>query len=145
MIEFKEITRENFDDCLFLEVTEEQEDFVASTMFSLAESKVFTENIPLVIYDGDLMVGFVMYALDPEDNHYWIHRLLIDKKYQKKGYGTQAMTKIVNLIQGLHQPSKVLTSFEPGNTVAEKLYLSLGFKHTGKLVDDEAVLEYCFN
>ena len=67
MIEFREITRENFDECLFLDVTEEQGDFVASTTFSLAEAKIFTENIPLAIYDQDTMVGFIMYGLDPDD------------------------------------------------------------------------------
>ena len=50
MIEFRDITRDNFDECLFLDVTEEQEDLVVSTTFSLAEAKIFTENIPLAVY-----------------------------------------------------------------------------------------------
>ncbi|MFY8331550.1 GNAT family N-acetyltransferase [Vagococcus carniphilus] len=144
MINFREITRENFDDCLFLEVTEEQEDFVASTTFSLAESKIFTENIPLAIYDGDIMVGFIMYGLDPDDNEYWLSRLLIDQKHQKNGHGRQAVEKFLTMITEKYQLKKVLLSFEPENKVAEKLYLSLGFKHTGKIIDDELVLEYIF-
>lgn len=144
MINFREITRENFDDCLFLEVTEEQEDFVASTTFSLAESKIFTENIPLAIYDGDIMVGFIMYGLDPDDNEYWLSRLLIDQKHQKNGYGRQAVETFLTMITEKYQLKKVLLSFEPENKVAEKLYLSLGFKHTGKIIDDELVLEYIF-
>lgn len=144
MIEFKEITRENFDECLFLTVTKEQEEFVASTMYSLAEAKIFTENIPLAIYDQDTMVGFIMYGLDSDDNEYWISRLLIDQKFQKRGYGKQAIEKILLLIKETYQPEKVLLSFDPENIVAEKLYLSLGFKHTGKIIEDELVLEYYF-
>ena len=144
MIYFKEITRENFDDCLFLEVTEEQEDFVASTMFSLAEAYVFTENTPLAIYNDKEMVGFLMYELDPDDNEYWLTRLLIDKKYQNKGYGRQAVEKFLSFIQKEYQPKKLLLSFEPANSVAEKLYVSLGFVHTGKVIDDELVLAYYY-
>ncbi|UDM79497.1 GNAT family N-acetyltransferase [Vagococcus fluvialis] len=144
MIEFRDITRDNFDECLFLEVAEEQEDFVASTRFSLAEAKIFTENIPLAVYAQDTMVGFIMYGLDPDDNEYWISRLLIDEKFQKRGYGKQAMEQILILINETYQPQKLLLSFEPENIVAEKLYLSLGFKHTGRIIDDELVLEYYF-
>lgn len=144
MIEFREITRENFDECLFSDVTEEQGDFVASTTFSLAEAKIFTENIPLAIYDQDTMVGFIMYGLDPDDNEYWISRLLIDEKFQKRGYGKQAMEQILILINETYQPQKLLLSFEPENVVAEKLYVSLGFKQTGRMIDDELVLEYYF-
>lgn len=144
MIEFREITRENFDECLFLEVAEEQEDFVASTTFSLAEAKIFTENIPLAIYDQDTMVGFIMYGLDPDDNEYWISRLLIDQRYQNKGYGRQAIEQFLLMIKEKYQPQKLLLSFEPENVVAEKLYVSLGFKHTGRMIDDELVLEYSF-
>lgn len=145
MIYFREITKDNFDECLFLDVTEEQEDFVASTTFSLAEAKIFTENKPLAIYNENIMVGFIMYGLDPSDNEYWISRLLIDKKYQKEGYGKQAMVKILSLINEFYHPKKVLTSFEPENKIAEKLYLSIGFKHTGKIIDEEEiVLEYLF-
>ena len=144
MIHFSEITRRNFDECLFLEVTEEQEEFVASTTFSLAEAKVFTENIPLAIYDQETMVGFIMYSLDPDDNEYWISRLLIDQRYQKNGYGRQAMEQFLILINEVYQPEKILLSFEPENVIAERLYLSLGFKHTGRMIDDELVLEYYF-
>jgi diamine N-acetyltransferase len=90
------------------------------------------------------MVGFIMYGLDPEDNEYWISRLLIDEKFQKRGYGKQAMEQILILIKETYQPQKLLLSFEPENVVVEKLYVSIGFKHTGRMIDDELVLEYYF-
>lgn len=145
MILFKQITRENFDECLFLDVTEAQEDFVASTMYSLAEAKIFTENQPFAIYDEEQMVGFIMYSLDPDDNQYWVTRLLIDQKFQKNGYGTLAMQEMLKLIKTNFNPNSVFTSIEPENKVAEKLYLELGFVHTGRIIDDdELVLEYIY-
>ena len=142
MIKLREITRDNFDDCLFLNVNKTQEDFVASTMYSLAEAKVFTENIPLAIYHDNTMVGFLMYQSDYNDGAYWITRLLIDKKYQKLGYGTEAMKLIIPLIIEENKTDTILISFDPENLVVEKLYLSLGFKHTGRIEDEEVVMEY---
>ncbi len=142
MINLREVTRENFDECLFLDVSKNQMDFVASTMFSLAEAKVFEENIPKTIYHDDTMVGFLMYQRDYNDGTYWITRLLIDKKYQKLGYGTEAMKLIIPYIIEEHKIGTILISFDPENLVAEKMYLSLGFKHTGRMEDDEVVMEY---
>ncbi|MGX7014655.1 GNAT family N-acetyltransferase [Vagococcus silagei] len=126
-------------------MTEAQEDFVASTMYSLAEAKIFTENQPFAIYDEEQMVGFIMYSLDPDDNQYWVTRLLIDEKFQQKGYCSLAMKNILKLIKNEFNPKCVYTSFEPENKVAEKLYLKLGFLHTGRIIDDdELVLEYIY-
>lgn len=125
-----------------LEVEEYQEDFVASTMFSLTEAKIFNENKPLAIYNEDIMIGFLMYSCEPESREYWLNRLLIDKKYQKQGYGTQSINKFINLIKEKYQSKSILLSFEPDNKIAEKVYLKLGFKYTGKIIDDETVLMY---
>ena len=53
-------------DCLELEITEDQEDFVDDNAESLAEAYASITNggfaTPYAIYDGDTMVGFVMYT-----------------------------------------------------------------------------------
>lgn len=51
MIIFKNITRDNFWDCIGLSVEKEQEDFVTTNAVSIAQSKVQPECIPLAIYD----------------------------------------------------------------------------------------------
>jgi diamine N-acetyltransferase len=75
MITLKEITRDNFWDCISLEVSPEQVEFVTSNAVSIAQSKVQTECIPMAVYDDDLMVGFVMYCIDEDDSEYWIYRM----------------------------------------------------------------------
>ena len=84
MITLKEITKDNFWDCIELTVSKDQEDFVTSNAISIAQSKVQPECIPLAIYHHDIMVGFVMYCLDVDDNEYWIYRFMIDEKYQNR-------------------------------------------------------------
>ncbi len=128
----------------FLDVSKAQEDYVASTMYSLAEAKVYTENIPLSVYNDDVMVGFLMYQLDPNDKEYWITRLLIDKKYQNLGYGTKAMHLYLEKLKKDNNIKQVLISFDPENQVAEKMYFNMGFRDTGRIEDEEKVFVYSY-
>ncbi len=58
-ITLKEITKDNYVECIRLKVRDNQR-FVASNVYSLAESKYEPENIPMAVYAGETMVGFVM-------------------------------------------------------------------------------------
>lgn len=64
MINFKEITNRNIWKVCTLEVFDEQKDFVAENIQSLAEAYA-TRNegnnaLPLAIYDDDVLIGFTM-------------------------------------------------------------------------------------
>ena len=143
MINLKEIDRDNFHPVIELSVFDEQNDFVANNCYSIAQSKAQPECVPLAIYNDDELVGFVMYCMDVTDNEYWIYRIMIDKKYQKKGYGKLAMLQVLELLKQDKEHSKVYISFEPENEVAKKLYESLGFTPDGRVVYGETV--YCLN
>jgi len=143
MVILKEIDRNNFNDVLELSVFDEQKEFVASTMYSLAQAKAQPECIPLAVYNGDNLVGFVMYCMDFKDKEYWIYRLLIDKKYQKQGFGKAAMQCVLSILKQDKEHTKVYISFEPENVEAKGLYESLGFTPDGRVVYGEIV--YCMN
>lgn len=144
MIILKEIDRNNFFDVIKLKVAEEQSDFVASNMFSLAQAKAFPECVCLAIYHDDVLVGFTMYCIDEEDKEYWIYRLMIDSKHQSKGYGKAAMEKLIEKIKEDIQHRVIYISFEPENVWAKQLYEKLGFAEDGRVIDGEVVykLEY---
>lgn len=141
MIKLQEINRDNFHPVLGLSVFEEQNDFVASNCYSMAQAKAQPECVPLAVYKDDELVGFVMYCMDYEDNEYWIYRVMIDKKHQGKGYGKFAMLRILERLQQDKEHSKVYLSFKPENMIAKKLYESLGFTPDGRVIDGETV--YC--
>ncbi|GIP26513.1 hypothetical protein J23TS9_16430 [Paenibacillus sp. J23TS9] len=68
MIAFKEIDRSNFFDVIKLSVADEQSEFVAKNLFSLAQAKAFPE---CVLYeklgfdeDGRVIDGEVVYKLE---------------------------------------------------------------------------------
>lgn len=70
MIYLVDINRDNFWECIELEVKDEQRDFVTSNAISIAQSKVQPECIPMAIYKDNTMVGFVMYCIDEDDKEY---------------------------------------------------------------------------
>lgn len=151
MVELRKVTFDNFDECIKLEPNEEQKNFVASNIRSLAQAYVALANdecipMPYVIYGDDIMVGFIMLSYTEADkndgeNAYWVWRLMIDKEYQGKGYGKESMIKAIDLIRTLPhgEADAVYLSYEPENVVAKSLYASLGFMETGKIEEGELV------
>ncbi len=138
-IELRPITAANWRQCAHLAPAEGQRHFVASNPYSLAESRFEKNMFPMAIYDGEEMVGFVMYALDADDGNYWIKRLMVAEGKQKKGYGRKAMEMVIERIKNETGCRSIMISFVPENSVAERLYESLGFKRTGEIIYGEAV------
>ena len=143
MVTLREIDRNNYIDVIKLSVTEKQKSYIASNVFSLAQSKVQPECIPLAIYNDEELVGFLMYCMDCDDKEYWIYRIMIDKKYQHMGYGRAAIQRILSKLVLDKEHNKVYLSFEPENTVAQEFYEKLGFIPDGRIIQGEIV--YCLN
>ena len=51
------------------------------------------------IYAGETPVGFVMLYLNPETSEYWVWPFMIDKRYQRKGYGYEAMQQVIEFVK----------------------------------------------
>lgn len=84
----KPITKDNWHAAIRLEVAPEQRKFVASNLYSIAQSQFEPGTVLLGIYNEDeTMVGFLMYG--PYHDEMWIWRLMVDQQYQGRGYGLQ--------------------------------------------------------
>ncbi len=140
-VTLREITRDNWRECAKMRVAPTQVHFVASNLYSLAQSRFEPECVPLAVYDDEQMVGFVMYR--PEDHGlakiWFIDRVMIGEGHQGKGYGKAAMTALIERLRLQVGYSAILISFVKGNEIAQKLYSNLGFKDTGELEEDELV------
>ena len=144
MVELRDITESNYNDCLNLKVADNQRNFVASNTYSLAQAWVFYDTAyPFAIYADDTMVGFIMMGFCKPKGIYNIWRFMIDEHFQGKGYGKAALLLAVKYLKEKHNANKVFLSFEPGNAAAEKLYSNIGFQRTGEVEDDEIVM--CLN
>jgi diamine N-acetyltransferase len=132
-VQLKEITPQNFKECVNLKVADWQTTFVASNVMSLAQSKIVYPNAnTLAVYAGDEMVGFVMFGFDEDDQKYYLGRLMIDEKYQGKGYGKAATLEVIERLKQDENCREIYLSFAPENVNAEKLYQNIGFKRTGE-------------
>ena len=147
MPEFKPVTRENWRALAKLQVREDQKNFVAQNVYSIAESQFGADYEghwdlhPFGIYDGEEPVGFLMYGYNfshPRTQAY-IVRLMVDENYQGKGYGRFAMEKMLEIFRADDRIQCVGISYEPENELAKRLYARLGFVETGEMVEAEAV------
>ncbi len=142
-ITLREIDRDNYRAIGKLKVTDEQQHFVATNPWSLAQSKYEPDLTPLGVYDDDTPVGFVMYR----DEDYgvmgraWsIWRVMIDHTQQGRGYGRAAMEALLLRLRAQSTThTGIFISFVPENIPAKSLYVSLGFEDTGLVEDGEAV------
>ena len=142
----KGVNSDNWSDCVSLKVAEHQKYFVASNSYSLAQSKYESDCIPMCIYDDEIMIGFVMFGIDTDDDEtvtddqFWICRFMIDEKFQGKGYGKASMSKIIEHIKNNYNYDNVYLSEVPENSTAKGLYKSFGFEFTGEIEDEEEVM-----
>ena len=157
MITLKKITHGNLCECIYeIETTDEQKGFVDSNVESLAEAYASITNggfaTPYAIYDNDTIVGFVMYTFADKPGGdlsppytlpcYYIWRILIDKNHQGKGFGKQAIAKIIEEIKTMPygKADCIYTSCAPDNIPSKSLFKSFGFVETGEFdgdVDDD--------
>ena len=136
-----EITKDNWLDVIFLSTTDKMpmicEEFVASNALSLVQAQYERNRITKAIEVDTSLVGFAMYGREQEEEQYTICRLMIDYKYQGKGYGRQAMEMILAELKSKEDGLDIYLSVEPKNDVAKNLYKSFGFISTNRIVDGE--------
>lgn len=132
MVRLKPVTRENLEEVLALRVGEGQEKYVISNAESLSRAYVYSETAyPFAIYDNDIIVGFIMMGYYEVKGYYTLWEFMIDHKYQNKGYGRQALKLGLEFVRDKFGQVDIYTGVTPGNTVAKKLYESVGFVSTG--------------
>jgi diamine N-acetyltransferase len=125
------IDKRNWEEAANLQILPEQADFLTPNVFSIAESKFYPELQPCAIYAGPALVGFLMYGRDPEDSQYWIYRFMIDRRYQRRGYGHRAMRLLIELIRALPNAPEINIAYDIGNDAARQLYRGVGFVEGG--------------
>ncbi len=146
MVELREITSANLDDVLNLRIFEYQNKFVSSTAHALAQAYVYRETaFPFAIYAGDTLVGFIMLGYYKSRNQYTLWKFLIDKQYQKKGYGKEALLHGIAYLREKFNAREIYTGVLLGNEIAKHLYKSVGFAETGLVEDNMTEMVYLLN
>jgi diamine N-acetyltransferase len=125
------VDKENWLACVALKVAESQKEFLPSNLSSIAGAQFYPESRSRAIYSDDDLVGYALYGIDETTGLWKIFRLMIDEKFQGKGYGKAAMKVMLEDIRG-EKAEVVLVRYNLENEVARKLYESFGFKELGR-------------
>lgn len=145
-IEIKPITQENIRQCAKLKVSEDQQQFVASNLATIAWAYVDPKFTPYALCDGETVVGLAAVEYIPENEDYdrhWIPRFMIGEEFQGKGYGKKALQAIIDMISSSHKDcQRIRLSVVPENIAAKAFYQKLGFVDAGEKLEDEDVYDY---
>lgn len=136
----RDVTADNWEDVVDLELEPEQREFVADNAYSLAESKFNPYCVPKAIYAGKTLVGFAMYESNGDDDQphsYAINRLMVDRRYQGKGYGRKAMGLILEELGKDARLKRISVCYVAENEVSRRFYAGFGFREAGLDEDGE--------
>ena len=143
MIQLCEITKDNLEEVLALEVADHQKSFVSSTAASLAQAYVYRETaFPFAVYADNTLVGFIMLGYYEARNQYTLWKFLIDKKYQNKGYGKEALKQGILYLRNTFEAKEIYTGVSVGNKQAKHVYQTIGFIETGLIEDGMEELKF---
>jgi diamine N-acetyltransferase len=142
----KPITKFNWEDAIQLRVHQEQETFIASNLYSIAQVQFLENFLAMGIYLDEIMIGFTLFGIDSDDGNYWIYRLMIDSKYQGHGYGSEAVLKVIEEIrkQNSHSIPCIMIGYHQDNEGARQTYKKAGFCETEIAPWGEQLAKYDF-
>jgi diamine N-acetyltransferase len=139
-VALRAITKENLREVLRLKVAPAQEQFVASNAVSLAQAHFYKEAWYRAIYAGETPVGFLMLSDDPVTPEYFLWRLMIDHRYQGRGYARRALDLLVDYVKTRPGAVALLVSHGEGEGSPGPFYQKLGFQYTGDVHEGELVM-----
>jgi diamine N-acetyltransferase len=139
------LTEENRPALEALRVATAQRAFVSSVTDSLAEAERYADANPLVfgLYDRETPVGFVMIADEVDDPDYIAHflwKILIDERFQRRGFGTAALDLVAAYFRSKGVPT-MWTSAGEGEGSPIPFYERYGFVRDAVHEDDDGSRE----
>jgi diamine N-acetyltransferase len=137
-VSLRPVDHEDWRHCAALEVADDQREFVMPACYYLALCHYGGVWRPLALYAGSKVVGFAMWAVDPDDQSGWLGGLTIAADQQGRGLGRAALEALLDHLREQGCASAAL-SYKSDNARAKRLYAALGFVETGEWEDDEAV------
>lgn len=143
-LKLRKIDESNFIECFNLSLGEGQDRFVSHPIRSLAQAYVYyNQCTPFGIYSNDTIVGYVMVIYDYDEETYNIWHMMIDEKYQGKGYGSIAIKLCIDYIKSkpFGSSKDVILTCNIDNSIAIHIYEKIGFKDTGERDDNELVMK----
>lgn len=134
----------------------DQKTFLKPNYYLFAKALYECNWTTLAIADDDIdyedsIVGFVMYKIIENNSDMeckkqcWIEGYMIDRDFQGKGYGKNALIKLMDLLENHIKCEEIRLTNVLENLRAKKLYENLGFETSGKFIDGKELMIKKFN
>ncbi len=146
MIKLVDVNESNyFESIIKLSVTEEQQKFLDRPVGIVARGYVYRkENARVIgICEDEKLVGLALVKdMDEEPACYDLQQFMIDKRFQNKGYGTEALRQIIEQLKKEGKYICVEVCVNKADALALRVYEKVGFVDTGYIDED---LPECLN
>lgn len=150
-VTLREVTKDSVLAVSLLDIGPGQDNLVAPNAFSIAQASVNPNAWYRAVYADEQPVGFAMlddWTIAPhmtpelfEDAPYvGLWRFMIDHRFQKFGFGAQAMRLLIAHARTRPGAKNMLLSFVPKENNPEPFYARFGFERTGDVDDGEVVM-----
>lgn len=137
---FREITQETVREICALLVQDKQKIFVTPNATSIAEAYFSKYAWFRAIYLDSVPVGFVMLDDRPEKAEYFLWRFMIDRRFQGRGIGREAILLLLEYVRTRPNSAELLTTVVQAEGGPEGFYRNIGFELTGEYEEEEAVM-----
>ncbi len=124
------MTKDNWTDVICLEITKEQEDFVALNSESIAASKFYDYYVNRAVYADDKPVGFIQYFPNHrhgKPNEIYIDQFMIDVAWQGRGLGTRTIELVLEEIRSREDCRSISICYVEGHDVMRGFFERFGF------------------
>ena len=140
MLKLIEVNEQNWLAFASLTVREDQRDYLDSALGILARGYAYRARRARVvgIADGDMPVGLAMVKdLDEEPACYDLQQFMIDRRFQGKGFGTEALRMLLSELEKERKYDCVEVCVKKEDAAALRVYEKVGFADTA-YVDEDA-------
>jgi len=134
MIRLLAISEQNWQEAAKLSVDSEQKRFLDTAVGILARGYAYRSSRAKVlgIYRGETLVGLALVKdLEEEPACYDLQQFMIDRRYQGRGYGAQALELLLSALERERRFEQVEVCVSADNAPALGLFAKAGFADSG--------------
>lgn len=143
-MELINVSEENFDNIIKLKTKVQDQGFVDSPLYSLAECFLDHDHMRAFgIYDNHVLIGFT--SIYFKDDFGQIINFFIIDQYQKKSYGRKAVRILIDIFKNFYKLETVSVGVYKDNRGAFDFWTKQGFIETGNVEGDYTYLRKVLN
>lgn len=147
-ISLRDITKDNWLDMIDLDISKEQEKYVALPAEAIAASKFHEHYVNRGVYLEEEPVGFIQYHPNFNENmpdDVFLDQLIIDQGFQGRGYGTKAFALAVDEIRSMPGINSISVCYVDGHSIMRRFFSRFGFNVVEQQEYEETIMRLHFS